>query len=195
MLRATDPAHSLPDADPARVAALVEETMSHPANAPETTPARPRWLLLGGIAAAAAVATVVAIGVTRDDDPGSVQDDAPIVLPTPSTTELSSGPAIAAKCAAPTAADAARQSVAFEGIVTEVADGIVTLAPTHFYNGSETARVTIAEPDQGMSEAPAEFVVGETYIVGANDGQVAICGLTGPADDDLRRLYQEAFGS
>ena len=41
-----------------------------------------------------------------------------------------------------------------------------------------------------------EFVVGESYIVGANDGQVAICGLTGPADDaTLRGLYEQAFGA
>lgn len=168
--------------------------MSQPVNEPQDKPGLSRWLLIGG-AAAAVVATVVAIGVSSsDDDSDGVKDDSSLALPTPSTTELTAGPAIEAKCAAPTAADAARQSVAFEGLVTQVQDGKVTLAPTHFFNGTETSLVTIAEPDQGMSEAPAEFVVGESYIVGANDGQVAICGLTGPADDDLRALYEDAFG-
>lgn len=169
--------------------------MSQPADAPENKSARSRWLLLGGVAAAAAVATVVGIGINgSEDDQAPSADLKPTDLPSLSVTELSAGPAIAAKCAAPTSADAKKQSVAFEGIVTEVQDGTVTLAPTHFYNGEETATVVIAAPDQGMSEAPAEFVVGGSYIVGANDGRVAICGLTGPADDDLRALYEGAFG-
>ena len=194
LLRAADPARALPSADPARVSALLEETMSQPVNEPKG-PARSRLLLIAGAAAAAVVATVVAIGVTGDgDEPGNSGD--PIALPTTSTTELQAGPAIVAKCAVPTAEDAASQTLAFEGIVTEIADGTVTLRPTHFYTGEETSRVTIAAPNQAMSEAPAEFVVGESYIVGANDGRVAICGLTGPADDAaLRSLYEKAFGT
>lgn len=170
--------------------------MSQPVNSAEPRN-RPRWLVLGGVAAAAVIATVVVIGITNDDDPGAdvlTAGDSPLALPTLSTTELTAGPAIAAKCAAPTAADARRQSIAFEGIVTEIAAGVVTLAPTEFFVGEETALVTVAQPDQGMSEAPSEFIVGQTYIVGASDGQLAICGLTGPADDDLRGLYETAFG-
>lgn len=193
LLGSADPAHSLPPADPNRVSALLEETMSQ--TAPAQTPNRSRWLLLGGVAAAAAVATVVAIGVSNSDD-----DNSDAKIPTAASTdtgtvtELSAGPGVEAKCMPPSAASAARQEIAFEGVVTEIADGKVTLRPLHFYNGAETSRVTIAEPDQGMSEGPVPFEVGETYIVGANDGQVAICGLTGLADEDLRALYAEAFG-
>ena len=195
LLSAADPARSLSPADPSEVSALLEETMSQPENEPRKSPARSRLLLIAGAAAAAVVATVVAIGVTgNDDDAGN--DGAPIALPTTSTTELRSGPAIAAKCAVPTVEDAKSQTVAFEGVVTEIADGKVTLLPTLFYTGEETSRVTIDAPDQQMSEAPAEFVVGQSYIVGANDGRIAICGLTGPADDaTLRGLYEKAFGA
>ncbi|MCX6395009.1 MAG: hypothetical protein NTV23_00810 [Propionibacteriales bacterium] len=194
-LRTGDPATALPPLDPNRVAALLEETMSEtPNHSPK--PGRSRWLLVGGVAAAAAVLGVVALGLGDNDESpsGGGSSTEPLALPTPSTTELEAGPAVAAKCLAPTAEAAARQTVAFEGIVTEIKDGTVTLAPTHFYAGEETALVKVAAPDQGMSEAPDAFVVGGEYIVGAKDGRVAICGLTGPADADLRGLYEAAFG-
>ena len=80
LLRAADPARALPSADPARVSALLEETMSQPVNEPKG-PARSRLLLIAGAAAAAVVATVVAIGVTGDgDEPGNSGD--PIALET-----------------------------------------------------------------------------------------------------------------
>ncbi|RZI79971.1 MAG: hypothetical protein EOO67_19905, partial [Microbacterium sp.] len=70
LLRAVDPARSLPSADPVRVAALLEDTMSQPVDEAPSKPTRSRWLILGGVAAAAAVATVVAIGAngSNDDD-------------------------------------------------------------------------------------------------------------------------------
>jgi len=205
LLRAADPARSLAPADPTRVSALLEETMSQSVNVPQQGPNRTRWLL-GGVAAAAAVATVVTLGITGSEDPS--EPELPSAAATSSTTgtdpgstgdsgsvtELTTGPAIAVKCAAPSSADAARQSVAFEGTVTKIVDGVVTLKPTEFFTGPATSLVTVAAPDQNMSEAPAEFVVGEDYIVGASGGRVAICGLTGPADDDLRALYEDAFG-
>lgn len=193
LLSSADPAHSLPSADPSRVSAILEETMSQSAPERQST-SRSRWLLLGGVAAAAVVATFVAIGVSNSGD--GTDTDIPTAATTNSgtVTELVAAPAMDVKCLPPSAADAAQQSVAFEGVVTEVADGTVTLRPLHFYKGTETSRVTIAEHDEGMSEGPAPFEVGQSYIVGANDGRVAICGLTGLADDDLRALYATAFG-
>ena len=49
MLRAADTARALPSADPARVSALLEETMSQPVNEPKS-PARSRLLLIAGAA-------------------------------------------------------------------------------------------------------------------------------------------------
>lgn len=194
-LRAADPAHAMPDADPTWVAALLEETMSQPTA--DTTPStrRSRWLLIVPVAAAAAVAAVV-IGVRGSDDgdgSADIKDAAVATNEVGSVTELSFASGASAKCLRPTPASAASQTVAFEGIVTEVADGKVSLRPTRFYTGTETSRVVINEPDRGMSEAPAEFVVGESFVVGARDGEVSICGLTGPADADILALYEAAF--
>ena len=97
-LRAHDPAASLPPAEPAQVARLLEDAMSHDLD----TPARRRtpltWLV-----AAAALLVIAGVGVFAvvggDDEPQvpTAQDPAPTVV------ELSARPPVAAKCAVPTA--------------------------------------------------------------------------------------------
>ena len=161
--------------------------MSQPKNesAEVTTTGRPRrtpWLLG---AAAATVALVVGTGVVLNHG-----DDG---KPAPTTTKLTEGP-VAAKCKVPAAADVAGQGIAFEGTVVSIANGVVTLKPSTFYKGDATDLVTVDEPDLNMTEMPVEFIVGKTYIVGATDGFVSICGLSGLATDELRALYDEAFG-
>lgn len=182
MLHAADPARSLPPADPARVASLLEATMSTTPSDERST--RSRLLLISG-AAAAAVAAAIAVGVIKAGDP---------VPPAASrsVTVLSLG-AAAGKCAVPSADRVGAQPVAFEGTVTGVKDGVVTLAPSRFFRGSATDLVTVAEPDLAVSEMPVDFQVGQTYLVGATDGQVSICGLSGPATTELRALYEAAF--
>lgn len=189
LLGTADPARSLPPVDADALASILEDTMSQPVTEPRT---RSRLPLYGGAAAAALVAAV-AIGVASsggDDDstrnPGSATDE--------TVTQLNAGPAVEAKCAVPTAEYVAAQELAFEGTVTSIADGVVSLDPIRFYRGEPTDVVTVAEPDMGMSEMPVEFEVGETYLVGANGGYVSICGLAGLATDELRALYDEAFG-
>lgn len=165
--------------------------MSHSPTQNQTA-GRPGRRLLGGFAAAVLVAGFGAACSGGDDSEATLPSTAG--SDTGTVTELVTAPASDARCLPPRAADAARQSIAFEGVVTEIAAGTVTLRPLHFYTGTETSRVRIAQPDPGMSEGPARFEVGGDYIVGANDGQVSICGLTGVADDDLRALYAGAFG-
>lgn len=150
-------------------------------------------LRLGAVAAIAALALTAGCS-DSDDGPEAGASGSQTPLRINSVTELSAGPAVQAKCAAPTAADALRQTLAFEGKVTEVRDGKAFLEPAHFFTGRATDLVSIEQPDQGMSESAEEFVVGKDYIVGARDGKVSGCLLSGPANEDLRALYEAAFG-
>lgn len=188
-LGALDPARALPPLDQAALADLMEETMSQTRNEsaePSTSTAKPRragWMLG---AAAATIALAVGTGVVLNHGNDSMQ--------APTTTKLNAGPAVAVKCKVPSADDVAAQEIAFEGTVVSIADGVVTLDPITFYKGPATDRVRVDEPDRNMTEMPVDFKVGEKYIVGATDGFVSICGLSGPATDELRALYDEAFG-
>lgn len=185
LLGANDPARDLPPVDAAALAELLEETMSQPTNE-SIAPKQPRRtnLILG--AAAATVALAVGTGVVISHGGG----DKPAVAAT--TTKLTAA-AAQGKCKVPSTDVVAGQELAFEGTVVSIKDGVVTLDPSKFYKGPATDRVTVDEPDLNMSEMPVEFIVGEKYIVGATDGFVSICGLSGPATDELRSLYDEAF--
>lgn len=187
ILHASDPVPALPPLDPDRLDALLEDTMSETHNKPEQ---RRRPLRLAGLAAAAAVVIAGAAfaAASLGDDS---KDEQPAAKQT--VTELAVAGATAAKCAAPQLSDAAAMQVAFEGTVTGIKDGVVTLEPSHFYTSPATDLVTVNEPDLETSEMPVDFQVGEDYIVGATDGFVSICGLAGPATDELRAFYDEAF--
>ncbi|WP_330252816.1 hypothetical protein OG874_43380 [Nocardia sp. NBC_00565] len=193
-LRALDPARSLPPADADALASLLEDTMNQPHTDPTTTRLHrggpPRTVLIAAAAAAAVLA--IATVVTHGDDKPAGHPDTSTAKQT--VTALSVGPGVAAKCMPPSAEIVARQAIAFEGKVTNVTDNLVTLEATHFYSGTATDLVTVTKPDLGMSELPVDFQLGQTYVVGATDGHVSICGLSGLATDDLRALYEEAFG-
>ena len=129
-LRAHDPAASLPPAEPARVARLLEDAMSHDLD----TPARRRTALTW-LVAAAALLVIAGVGVFAvvggDDEPQvpTAQEPAPTVV------ELSARPPVAAKCAVPTAELLGNQETAFDGTVSAIADGTVTLDVTEWYRG------------------------------------------------------------
>lgn len=183
LLAASDPARSLLPADPALVASLLEETMSQPQR-DTSTARRPRTLLIGAAGVAAVVALTVGV-LTHDSTraPG---------VAARTVTKLSL-PGAAGKCRVPTAELVGAQPLAFTGTVSGIADGLVTLRTTRFFAGAVTDLVTITEPDLTSSEMPVDFVVGKTYLVGATDGQVSICGLSGPVTGELQALYDQAF--
>jgi hypothetical protein len=199
LLRASDPAASLPPVTAGRLAELLEDTMTGTRAPQERAPAHHRRRILAvGLVAAAAVAAVGVVGaglLGNDDQRDGGRGGDSVVASGESTTRLTAGPAVAAKCAVPDAGFVAQQEVAFEGTVTSVADGLVTLDPDVFWAGDPTDVVTVDQPDLAMTEMPVDFRVGATYIVGATDGRVSICGLSGPATDELRALYVEAFGA
>jgi len=191
-LRAHDPAASLPPAEPARVARLLEDAMSHDLD----TPARRRTALTW-LVAAAALLVIAGVGVFAvvggDDEPQlpTAQDPAPTVV------ELSARPPVAAKCAVPSAEILSLQETAFDGTVSAIADGTVTLDVAKWYRGGPADQVTVDAPPTDMQALvqAADFQAGQRYLVSANDGFVTVCGFTAPYSDDLAALYAEAFGA
>jgi hypothetical protein len=197
-LRAADPAASLPPADPSRVARLLEDTMTDDLSTESrATGTRGRstltWLL-----AAAAVLIIAGVGVFGVTMLGGDDDAvAPRVADQPTTTELHApaASAYAARCMLPSARTIAGQSVAFEGTVDDMADGLVRLTPTRWYHGTPTDEVTIEAPAPELADliGAARFEPGRSYLVSATHGRVTVCGLTAPYSADLAALYAEAF--
>jgi hypothetical protein len=196
-LRAADPATSLPQADPDRVARLLEDVMSTELTTENrATGTRGRgpltWLV-----AAAAVLIIAGVGVFaivgRDDPaaPPTASDDRTV-------TELSapSPAAYSARCMVPTAETLAQQDVAFDGTVTTLADGMVTLTVGHWYAGDPTDLVRVQAPPAELQAlvGAVEFEQGGRYLVSATNGQVSVCGLSAPYSGDLAGLYEQAFG-
>jgi hypothetical protein len=191
-LRAHDPAASLPPAEPAQVARLLEEAVSHDLDSPTRRRSPLTWLV-----AAAALLVIAGVGVFAvaggEDEPSvpTAQDPAPTVV------ELSARPPVAAKCAVPSAEILSLQETAFDGTVSAIADGTVTLDVATWYRGGPADQVTVDAPPTDMQALvqAADFQVGQRYLVSANDGFVTVCGFTAPYSDDLAALYAEAFGT
>jgi hypothetical protein len=201
-LRASDPAASLPPADPTRVARLLEDVMStelttrHNSGGSRETGTHNRGPLTWFVAAAA-VLIIAGVGLfgflSHDDDPAAP----PTAADATTVTELSAPGAAAyqAKCMVPNAEIVSRQTVAFDGTVTTLADGVVTLTPSHWYAGDETDLVRVQAPSDDMQElvSAVKFEDGGRYLVSATDGQVTVCGFSAPYSAELAAVYAEAF--
>lgn len=206
-LRAADPGTDLPPADPTRVDRLLEDVMSDtrqdaPIPTPIPTEAQTRnpltWLV-----AAAALVLIAAGGVLAL----AGGDDSPLAPPTAgssgapagevTTTELALPGGAPARCMVPSAEVLAGAAYAVDAEVTAVAGGTATLEPTTWYAGEQTDRVEVAAGSADLAAligAP-EFQVGQRYLVAGNgEGQVMVCGFSGPYDQRLAGLYAEAFG-
>lgn len=197
-LRAADPASTLPPAAPDGVARLLEETMSHDVlTESRETGTRGRgpltWLV-----AAAAVVLIVGAGLflvldgTGDDPPPAA--DAPALT---TTTLTAPDPARAGRCMLPSAEVLATKPVAFDGTVQSVQDGTVTLAPTRWYAGEPTDRVSVEGPSEHLRALvmSLDFEDGGRYLVAASeDGEVMVCGFSAPYSEDLAAMYADAFG-
>ena len=196
-LRSADPAASLPPADPAGVARLLEDVMSTELTTENReTGTRDRgpltWLV-----AAAAVLIIAGAGLfgilNHDDDPAAP----PTAADDKTVTELTapSAAAYAAKCMVPNADLIGQQTVAFAGTVTVVVDGMVTLAVGHWYTGDPTDLVRVQAPPADLQQliGAVSFEPGERYLVSATDGRVTVCGMSAPWSADLAALYDQAF--
>ena len=221
MLRGSDPARSLPPADQAALAHLLEDIMStdlevRPAVPDEGTRAththgrnRLTWL----VAAAAAVVIAGAGGFAvsglagNDADPPSASTttdpgtdsgtDAGTDLGVPvagATTELTAG-AAPARCAVPSATLVGTSDQAFSGTVTAIEGDTVTIQTTDVYTGEVGETVVVSAPSPQFSSLiqATKFQVGGSYLVSASGGMVSVCGLSGKATGELRSLYDQAF--
>jgi len=205
-LRVADPAASLGPADPDGVARLLEDTMSHDTDTqvPERRTGTRGRNPLTWLVAAVAVLVIAGVGVftltgTDDDntappiadDNGSGDGGAePVVI------SLRAPAASTGRCMMPSAEVLSQQQVAFEGTVETIGHGTVVLTPTEFYTGDEADRVEVDAPADQLTNliGAVEFEVGGTYLVSATDGQVTVCGFSGPATPELAQLYADAFG-
>lgn len=214
-LRAADPAASLPPADPHRVARLLEDTMAERADTgtdtgsgPVVTESRSDGIRRRGPLtwAVAAVAVLLIAGgavfalLTRGADPGDTPVAGPAGEPTTTstTTELTApGARSAARCRPPDATTLGRQQLAVDATATEVSERRVMLVPERFYAGARSDLVVVRAAPAGLSElvGAVRFREGERYLVSATDGEVSVCGLSGPWSRRLADLYAEAFGA
>jgi hypothetical protein len=192
-LHAADPASSLPPADPARVAQLLEEAMSDTATrAPDSredgTRGRGPLTWLVAAAAVAVIALAAGVGLSQRD-----HGSAPTARP--SVTELRAA-RTSASCVLPNSQVLRLQSVAFRGRLLSVTDRAATFRAAHWYAGGPTELVTVRLVPGGIPETlqPSDLAVGRDYLVAAGDGFVRGCGLTGPVTPKLQRLYDSAFG-
>lgn len=99
------------------------------------------------------------------------------------------------RCMPPNVGVLELQQVAFEGSVTSIADGVVTLTPSTVYVGdvADTVQVQAPGPDMTALLNAVQFEVGKDYLVSASDGQVTLCGFSAETSPELRTLYQQAF--
>ncbi len=216
-LRAADPAADLEPAPAKGVARLLEDIMEHPttdtgataATTPDSAapadragdlasaagPGRRRvvpWLV-----AAAAVAILATVGFTLNrggDSPSAPPAAAGQAEAT--STSISAPAAAAGKCLMPTAETLGSAELAVDGTVTDLAGDEVTLAVHHWYAGTATDELVVTSPPaslQALIGAP-DLVVGQRYLLAANNGQLMVCGFSGPFDTDRSSLYTAAFG-
>lgn len=199
-LRAVDPASSLPPAGPAEVARLVEDAMNQPLDTPDVTAPTPlerrrsHPLVWIAVAAAAAVAVFGGFLALRPNDGGAGGGD-PVAAAGPTVSHLTVAPA-AGRCAPVTVEVLQQQEVAFDGVVTQLSDGVATLEVSHWYRGAPTDVVEIGAPglDQRRLLDVVAFQVGDRYLVAGHDGSVVPCGASGAHTDRLAGLYAQAFG-
>lgn len=199
-LRAADPAVDLPPADPDRVARLLEYATSD-TTAPVHTRRPVAWL-----AAAAVVLVLGGVGLAATlgggDDPATPPTAGETTEPTegdgPTVTTLSLGGASPGRCMVPSPDVLGGAAYAVDAEVVAVEGGRATLQPTRWYSGEPTDEVEVAAGSEDLAAligAP-QFETGDRYLVaGTVDGDVMVCGFSGPWSEDLAQLYAEAFGT
>jgi hypothetical protein len=196
-LRAADPASSLPPADPDGAARLLEDVMSTELTTENRETGTRNRGPLTWLVAAAAVLIIAGVGVfavlNHDDDPAAP----PTAQHAGTVTELSAPApaAYSARCLVPTAETLSGQELAFDGTVTTIADGVVTLQVSHWYAGDPTDLVRVQAPADVLQRlvGAVDFEDGGRYLVSATGGRVTVCGFSAPYSADLAAMYDQAF--
>ena len=91
-------------------------------------------------------------------------------------------------------ATVAAQEQAFAATVLQVQGDTVVLEVTERFTGDVADRVEVAQVDAVASDfSGVPFEVGQSYLVGAVDGTITGCGVTGADSTELRAVYGAAF--
>jgi hypothetical protein len=189
-LRAADPARGLPPASPTWLDHRMEQIMTDESSSTRTvTPEVPRrdfrrWRPVIGIAAGLALAAAIV---------------APLVLggaePTVETLQpLIGGGLASGSCLVLEPATVAAQQQAFAATVLQIQGETILLEVTERFTGDVADRVEVAQVDAVASDfSGVPFEVGQSYLVGAVDGTISGCGVTGADSTELRAVYDAAF--
>lgn len=190
-MRNADPAQLLDPTDKARmqrVQTLTEDIMSE---AP--VDAQKKGVPRAWIGAAAAVVLVVALGafaLLRDSDSGG--DTLRLAV------AIDQGGVAMGSCIAFSPEMLTPMEVAFDGTVTEIGDGTVTLDVSHWYKGGDADAVELSVPSGDSASTVSidgvQFEQGGRYLVSASDGTVTSCGFSGPWSAELEQGFKDAFG-
>jgi hypothetical protein len=200
-LRAADPATSLPEADPAWVARLLEDTMSNDVLTESRENGTHNRSPLTWLVAAAAAVIIAGVGIFAVvNGTGGGEPTPPPQAADPTVTQLVSPGegALSGRCMVPNADLLSDAPVAFDGTVESISDGLVTLDTSHWYAGDPTDQVTVEAPSEELSQllAAVQFKDSGRYLVAANDsGELLVCGFSAPYSQGLASLYDKAFAS
>jgi hypothetical protein len=160
--------------------------------APDELAARRRRRPFLLVAAAAAVLVAAIAGGVLFVGGG----DAPRPGEDPTTLALSLPPSdVAGSCVVFDVQFLAQMPVALAGTVTAIDEEQVTVDVDRWYRGGDADVVTIAvQAQNSVALDGVEFREGERYLITSTDGTVNGCGFSGPAEPQLERAYDEAFG-
>jgi hypothetical protein len=191
-LQAADPARSDVPV-PSWTDDLVEATMQTNETLGDATPTAPRRRAWMAGAAAAAVAAV-AVGGYALANSGDGSDPAGTAGETIALTVQADDPM--RMCMALSPESLAFADLALSGTVDSVDGDTVTIDPDEWFKGGDgvgTVTVT-AGGEEVLLEGGITFTEGERYLLTAsNDGQVGVCGSSGPWSADLAAMYDAAF--
>lgn len=201
-LRDADPSSTLPPADPARVARLLEDAMSHDTLTESRGTGTRNRSPLTWLVAAAAVVLIAAAGVfallPRGTDPAPSSAGPDPTVSEPTVVELTMSGTAAGRCMMPSARVLRTAAYAFDGTVTGIDGGIATLEVNRWYAGGDSDLVEVDQAstdDNALILAPVFAQDGRFLVAGTQDGSVMVCGFSGPHTPELAALYATAFGA
>ncbi|MGC5077771.1 hypothetical protein [Agrococcus sp. DT81.2] len=143
-----------------------------------------RWMPTVGVAAGLAIAAAVVAPLVLGGPEPAVE-----TLQPPMGGGLASG-----SCLVLEPATVAAQEQAFAATVVQIQADTVLLEVTERFVGDVADRVEVTQVDAVTSDfSGVPFAVGQRYLVGAVDGTITGCGVTGVDDAELRAVYDAAF--
>jgi hypothetical protein len=143
-----------------------------------------RWIPVVAVTAGVAVAAAIIVPLVLGGPKPSVE-----ALKPPMGGGLASG-----SCLVLEPATVAAQEQAFAATVLQIRGDTVVLEVTERFAGDVADRVEVTQVDAITSDfSGVPFEVGQSYLIGAVNGTITSCGVTGPDDARLRAVYDAAF--